>query len=292
MRIPKSVLYGLTASLLLFSVSLAIQKTAFSRPLAADGKPFSSTSRGGSRPVPLAPAYARAGDDESYDPAADDTVRPPAPRGRGPATSTQVARGLGQTVPATSASARGQADFDRRNSAFWSDTSSEVRRSRSVGGGAATSPAGPSTAESPGTSQVKDVFFGTDENTVCQPGGRQFVLNNVDGLYVCVVWQGLAGSYAERLTFVAPDGQVYQTLTVPFVTAGATAPANGIEMEGRRFQVTPAGWGANGEALVIGSLPVAGTFIRQRALVGRWTVKIALNGGPVIDEDTFELLLQ
>jgi hypothetical protein len=139
---------------------------------------------------------------------------------------------------------------------------------------------------------VKDVFFGTDRNTVCQPGGRQFILSSVDGLYVCVVWQGLAGSYAEQLTFVAPDGHVYQTVTVPFVTAGATPPANGIQSEGRRFEVTPAGWGANGEALVIGALPVAGTFIRQRALVGLWTVKVALNGGQMIEEDTFELLAQ
>jgi hypothetical protein len=272
MRIPKSVLYGLTASFLLFSVSLAIQKTAFSRPLAADGNPFSSTSPGGSRPVPLAAAYARAEDDESYDPAADDSVRPPAPRGRGPATSTDVAQGLGQTVPAMSTSARGQAAFDPRNSAWWSDTSSEVRRSRSVGGGAATALEAPSTAGSPGTSQVKEVFLGTDKNTVCQPGGRQFTLDAESDVHVCVVWQGLAGSYAEQLIFVAPDGHVYQTVTVPFEAAGAPSP--------------------NAETLVVGTLPVAGTFIRQRALVGLWTVRVGLNGGPAIDQDTFELLLQ
>jgi hypothetical protein len=118
---------------------------------------------------------------------------------------------------------------------------------------------------------VKDVFFGTDKNTVCQPSGLQFILDEEEDLYVCVVWQGLAGSYAEQLTVLAPDGHIYQTVTVPFVAAGASPP--------------------NGQTLVVGALPVAGTFIRQRALVGLWTVKVGLNG-QVLAQNNFDLFLQ
>jgi hypothetical protein len=71
---------------------------------------------------------------------------------------------------------------------------------------------------------MREVFFGTREDTACQPGDRQFILQDVADLYVCVVWRGLSGKYAEQLTFVSPDGHVYQTLTVPFMTAD-TPPA-------------------------------------------------------------------
>ena len=76
-----------------------------------------------------------------------------------------------------------------------------------------------------------------------------------------------------------------------FVTAGATPPADGIEVRGRLFPVSPAGWGANGETLVVARLPVGGTFISRYSMVGLWTVKVALDG-QVLAQDNFELLLQ
>jgi len=136
--------------------------------------------------------------------------------------------------------------------------------------------------------QVREVFFSDHEETACQPGDRQFALEDIRGLYVCVVWAGLAGTYAQQLTFVSPDGHVYQALTQAFATAQAPA-MDTVEVEGRRYAVTRAGWGANGETLVSAALPVAGTFITQYNLVGLWTVKVALNGQP-IDQDNFQLL--
>src|SRR5437870_2030033 len=67
----------------------------------------------------------------------------------------------------------------------------------------------PKAAEgAPPTVQVREVFFGDREETVCQPGRREFVLDDLQGLYVCVVWSGLAGTYWTQLTFVSPDGHV------------------------------------------------------------------------------------
>jgi hypothetical protein len=138
------------------------------------------------------------------------------------------------------------------------------------------------------TALVREVYFGEDEATVCQPGGREFKLDDLRGLYVCIVWSGLAGTYAAQLTFVSPDGNVYQTMTLAFVTAEAPATAATVEVQGREHEVKRAGWRGKGETVLVASLPVAGTYITQHNLAGRWTVEISLNGQPV-DQDHFTL---
>ena len=147
----------------------------------------------------------------------------------------------------------------------------------------------PGAAEgAPRTVQVHKVFFGESEETACRPGRGEFVLQDLRELYVCIVWSGLAGTYSAQLTFVAPDGNVYQKMTLAFVTAEASATAATVEVEGRHHKVKRAGRGRNGETVVVATLPVAGTYITQHNLAGLWTVKISLNGKPV-DEDHFIL---
>ena len=138
------------------------------------------------------------------------------------------------------------------------------------------------------TVQVREVFFGEREETVCQPGRREFVLDDLRGLSVCIVWSGLAGTYWTQLTFVSPDGHVYQTMTQAFVTPEARATVATVEVQGQQHGVKRAGWGRKGESVVVAMLPVAGTYITQHNLAGLWTVKISLNGRPV-DEDHFIL---
>ena len=135
---------------------------------------------------------------------------------------------------------------------------------------------------------VREVYFGEDEATVCQRGGREFKLDDLRGLYVCIVWSGLAGTYAAQLTFVSPDGNVYQTMTLAFVTAEAPATVATVEVQGREHEVKRAGWRGKGETVLVATLPVAGTYITQHNLTGRWTVKISL-GGQQIDQDYFTL---
>jgi len=140
----------------------------------------------------------------------------------------------------------------------------------------------------PPTVQVREVFFGEREETVCQPGRREFVLDDLRGLYVCIVWPGLEGTYWTQLTFVSPDGHVYQKMTQAFVTPEARATVATVEVQGQQHGVKRAGRGRKGESVVVATLPVAGTYITQHNLAGLWTVKISLNGRPV-DEDHFVL---
>jgi hypothetical protein len=133
---------------------------------------------------------------------------------------------------------------------------------------------------------VSRILFGKSQETACQPGQRDFFLEEVRDLYVCVAWRGLAGTYVERLAFIAPDSNVYQALTVAFTTPGVRASVDAVEIEGQQHQVTGSALGASGETLVLTSLPVAGTFITQQNLVGLWRVEVSLNG-QLIDRGDF-----
>lgn len=138
------------------------------------------------------------------------------------------------------------------------------------------------------TEQVREVYFGETEEDVCQPGRQQFWMDELRSLYVCIVWAGLSGTHAAQLKFLSPDGNLYQAMTLAFVTATAPATVATLEVEGRQYPVKRAGWGNKGETLLVAALPVAGTYITQHSLAGEWTVEISLDGSPV-DQDRFVL---
>lgn len=132
-----------------------------------------------------------------------------------------------------------------------------------------------------GRAKVSWVSVGDSPESACHPRGRDFWIEEVRDVYVCVVWRGLAGTYVQRLTFVSPNGHVYQTLTVPFSTPGTPAPPESVEVEGQRHGVARSGKDGAGKTLVLARLPVAGTFITQHTLVGLWTVEVFLSDQPV-----------
>lgn len=140
----------------------------------------------------------------------------------------------------------------------------------------------------PATEQVSEVYFGETEEDACQPGRQQFWLDDLRSLHVCIVWTGLSGTYAAQLKFMSPDGNVYQAMTLAFVTATAPASVATLEVEGRHHEVKRAGWGNKGETLLVAALPVAGTYITQHNLAGEWKIEISLDGRPV-DQDHFVL---
>src|SRR5438046_10456353 len=128
----------------------------------------------------------------------------------------------------------------------------------------------PKAAEgAPLTVQVREVFFGDREETVCQPGRREFVLDDLQGLYVCIVWSGLAGTYWTQLTFVSPDGHVYQTMTQAFVTPEARATVATVEVQGQQHGGKRAGWGRKGESVGVATLTMAGCDVTERDHHGR-----------------------
>lgn len=129
------------------------------------------------------------------------------------------------------------------------------------------------------------VYFSEDAKHACRPHGPRrsessFFLDELRDLYICVIWYDLAGTYVERLTFLLPDGNRYQVLTVPFTTPGASGPAQ-VDVDGQLVEVQEGRWVGKGQTGVLTVLPVAGTYITQRSLVGTWRVDVSLNGQPI-----------
>jgi hypothetical protein len=289
--IAVKLIYAATATLVLCSVSLAAQRMFLdTRPNAAEEQVVESTSpttAGGVARRPTRSHEGREGD-ESVGPAQD-------PLRRGPSTPQEPSPALGARDGSQPTEAVTPQVGQAAGKGSWS-LMSAVANVLSLGsGGASTAPAQatpntPRAGSSATGGQVVDVYFGTDEGTVCQPGTREFELTAVPDLYVCVVWRGLSGKYAEQLTFVLPDGNVYQTMTVPFMTIDMPPTADPmIDIGGRKLEAKRAGWGANGITLVTAALPVSGTFITQYNLAGVWTVQVALDGHR-IDHNNFEFL--
>jgi hypothetical protein len=274
MRVSSNVLYGLVATLMLFSVSVAIQKTVFSAaPEQAGEGLVRPAARVVARPVSRDAVSSADEEDGSMDAAAGDSARPAVRRG--PATSHNAAAAPDQTMAASSrTSAQDEAASDPPARA-WSNPLSALRSLFSSGGAgaarapatvasppASTPPASPQSGGAQTNDLVQEVSFAASAEKACQPGGREFVLDDLRGLYVCIGWAGPVGTSAPQLTFLSPDGNVYQTMTLPVVTAEALE--------------------------TVATLPVAGTYISQHSLAGRWMVKISLNGKPV-NQDHFIL---
>ncbi len=323
MRVARSVLYGLVSCLMLFSLSWAVQRGFFGEAPDVGEDRLRQTSRVGR---PVARVVAAPSDEEdasapadeadvAIDPADIDSgqraaKRGPATRQNGGSAPDRIEAGSSRTSAGDRAVS---APPDRARS---NPLSALAALFSSAAGGAASVPASspasappasappasvpaasaptasaPPASPQPVSPQVREVFFGEREETVCQPGGREFMLENLRDLQVCIVWAGLSGTYWTQLEFLSPDGHVYQTMTQAFVTPEATATVGTVEVQGRPYQVRQAGWARPGEAVVVATLPVAGTYITQYNLAGPWTVKISLNGRP-INQDYFTLYAQ
>ena len=134
-----------------------------------------------------------------------------------------------------------------------------------------------------GRNEPVELFFGESEETACHSHHQVFFLGELKDLHICAIWRGLAGTYVQHVTFILPDGNIYQVLTVPFTTPGLPGPAE-VEVAGRPYNVMGALRGGYGDTVVLAVLPVAGTFITQHNLVGRWTVKVSLDG-QLVDQE-------
>ena len=285
-------IYAVTATLVLCGVSTA-QRMFFDAPPKADEQQVVQstlpTTAGG-----VARRATRSDEGQER----DGSVDPEAPGGRDPLRQSPAPGARDGSQPTEAVAAQVGQAADKGSWGLVSAVANVLSFARGGVSGApaqATSntPRARSSAGLPSTGgQVVDVYFGTDEGTACQPGTREFALTAVPDLYVCVVWKGLSGKYAEQLTFVLPDGNVYQTMTVPFMTIDMPATADPtIQVAGRTLVAKRAGWGANGATLVTAALPVSGTYITQYTLAGLWTVQVALDGHR-IDQNNFELLTQ
>jgi len=86
-------------------------------------------------------------------------------------------------------------------------------------------------------------------------------------LEVKVSWQNVpAGNHVQKLEILIPGGNLYQQTQMAFgVAQGSTEPLIAIQ-----------------------TLPIAGTWIQQRNMMGEWTARVSLDG-QVIATQTVEL---
>jgi len=91
-------------------------------------------------------------------------------------------------------------------------------------------------------------------------GGTSFSLGSLRDLQVNVDWNNVpGGTHTQELTFLLPNGVLYQTVSHGFGLAE----------------------GALGAPSISDAMPVAGTYVTQRQLTGEWTVQVSLDGAVV-----------
>lgn len=88
--------------------------------------------------------------------------------------------------------------------------------------------------------------------------GHRFSPEDVRDVLILVTWNVPGTSHVQRLEFIAPDGSVYQTLTTPFESMKAVTS---VETK----------------------LLVAGTWITEHSLFGRWRVHVYLDHAAIPD---------
>lgn len=90
-----------------------------------------------------------------------------------------------------------------------------------------------------------------------------FSLGTIRDLNFSVDWQNVsAGTHTQQIALVQPNGVVYQTVSHGFaVTSGKTGSATASDI-----------------------VPVAGTYITQRSLIGDWSVEVSLDGTVIRSE--------
>lgn len=90
-----------------------------------------------------------------------------------------------------------------------------------------------------------------------------FSLGTIRDLSFSVDWQNVpAGTHTQQIALVQPNGVVYQTVSHGFaVTSGKIGSATTSDI-----------------------VPVAGTYITQRSLIGDWSVEVSLDGNVIRSE--------
>lgn len=82
--------------------------------------------------------------------------------------------------------------------------------------------------------------------------GPRFNADRMRSLLIQIHWKTIVGQHTQRIELITPDGSVYQNLTAPVESV-------------------------TGTAVVETRLPVAGTWITEYDLHGRWTVNVYLD---------------
>jgi hypothetical protein len=110
-------------------------------------------------------------------------------------------------------------------------------------------------------------FLFCDKEAPSCDNETSFSATSTRDLEVKVSWQNVpAGSHVQTLEILLPGGNLYQQTQMAF----------GVEQ------------GSSEPLVAIQTLPVAGTWIQQRHMMGEWTARVSLDG-QVVASQTVEL---
>ncbi len=94
----------------------------------------------------------------------------------------------------------------------------------------------------------------------CQSNAGTFTASGTQGVNIAVKWQNTPlGNHTQQIQLLMPDGNFYQEFQAGFLIDSAS----------------------NGQASITRAIPIAGTFITQRKLLGTWKVQVLLDGAVV-----------
>jgi hypothetical protein len=119
----------------------------------------------------------------------------------------------------------------------------------------------------PPPSPTAATFLFCDKEAPSCDNETSFSATATRDLEVKVSWQNVpVGSHVQTLEILLPGGNLYQQTQMAF----------GVEQ------------GSNEPLVAIQTLPVAGTWIQQRHMLGEWTARVSLDG-QVVASQTVEL---
>jgi hypothetical protein len=109
-----------------------------------------------------------------------------------------------------------------------------------------------------------DVAFCAGVNSECNSA---FDTRLIRDLYIFATWHYLEGTHTQTLRFILPDGNVYGTMEAPLSGVSKLRPHK------------------DSPVVAMSVLPVAGTYITQHSLFGKWTVQVLLDGNLATQAD-------
>jgi len=141
-----------------------------------------------------------------------------------------------------------------------------------------------------------EIFYCETPDTSCRTTQDTFPIADLRDLFVFVVWPGVSGQHIQTVQFLLPDGSIYSSQKTQFAIGGPVfsanaapsaqnlvappppaphliADANKVHSEGIPSLLMK----SRGDSAVLTVLPVAGTYITQRNLSGRWQVRVLLD---------------
>lgn len=145
-----------------------------------------------------------------------------------------------------------------------------------------------------------EIFFCETHEASCRSNADSFSIDETLDLFVFVTLPGVSGQHIETVEFVLPNGEIYQRKKTQVQVGNATLESTstyGPNWNERSGEVGPAAEAphliadanlqhesgvpslvthSRGETTLLTVLPIAGTYITQRALTGIWQVRVFL----------------